>query len=209
MFLIVEDPLEPAAAIVVLRGQVPFREMEAAALYHAAWAPKLVLVKNAEWEAGQALRALGVPFPAEWELGRAALLRLGVPPSAIVVLESEAPGTLEELQIVAQALASEAEHRPLILVTSKFHGRRVRRMWHHVAGPRDRGIVRVARDDPFDPTAWWRERRWILAVLREYLGLLHERLGSPVPAHAKPSSSHAGRERMGCRVAGALRASRC
>ena len=32
-FLIVEDSLEPAAAIVPLGGQTPFREMEATKLY--------------------------------------------------------------------------------------------------------------------------------------------------------------------------------
>jgi hypothetical protein len=32
-FLIVEDALQPAAAIVALAGQTPFREMEAAKLY--------------------------------------------------------------------------------------------------------------------------------------------------------------------------------
>ena len=41
-FLIVEDPLEHAAAIVPLGGQTPFREMEAAKLYGAGLAPQVV-----------------------------------------------------------------------------------------------------------------------------------------------------------------------
>ena len=48
--LVTEDRLEPAAAIVVLAGHVPLREMEAARLYHGGWAPRLVLVKVAEGE---------------------------------------------------------------------------------------------------------------------------------------------------------------
>ena len=37
-FLITEDSLQPAAAIVALGGDPPFREMEAAKLYRAGWA---------------------------------------------------------------------------------------------------------------------------------------------------------------------------
>ena len=35
-WLVVEDPLQPARAIVVLGGKVPFRAMEAAKLYKQA-----------------------------------------------------------------------------------------------------------------------------------------------------------------------------
>src|SRR5713226_9786570 len=43
-FLVVEGELEPAAAIVVLGGTVPFRALAAADIYRAGWAPTVVLV---------------------------------------------------------------------------------------------------------------------------------------------------------------------
>ena len=122
--LIVEDALEPAAAIVALGGQVPFRPMEAAELYRAGWAPRVVVVRGARLEEHQALRRLGIVLPESWEIEREVLLRRGVPASAILVPEGEAEGTLEELAIVARAI--EPEGKPVILVTSKIHTRRVR-----------------------------------------------------------------------------------
>src|SRR6266545_2100085 len=46
-FLIVEDPLRPAAAIVVLGGQSPFREIEAARLFAERWAPEVIVIPGA------------------------------------------------------------------------------------------------------------------------------------------------------------------
>jgi len=181
--LVVEDPLEPAAAIVVLGGQVPFRALEAAALYRAGWAPRLVLVRGARREEQQALQALGVVVPEEWELSREVLRRAGVPSSAILLGEGEAADTLEELQIAAEALRPGGA--PVILVTSKVHARRVRLTWRRVAGSQSRGIVRTARQDPFDPDRWWKEKRFALAVVREYLGLLNYWAGFPVPARSE------------------------
>ena len=59
-FLIVEDSLERAAAIVALAGQTPFREMEAAKLYRAGLAPQVVIVGEAPSAESEALRELGI-----------------------------------------------------------------------------------------------------------------------------------------------------
>ena len=180
-FLVVEDSLEPASVIVVLGGQVPFREMEAARLYRAGWAPRVVMVRPSRREQQQALQKLGVAVQEGWELSHEVLIRLGVPPSAILVSKEEADGTLEELQIVAQTLKPNGT--PVILVTSKYHGRRVRLTWHYVTRGESRGIVRLASQDPFEPDRWWWERYSSLSVVREYLGLLNYYSGFPIPGH--------------------------
>lgn len=188
-FLVIEDPLEPATAIIVLGGGVPFREMEAAELYHAGWAPRLMLVRAKQPEEQQVLQVLGIAVSQGRELSRQVLLRLGVPSSAILIPEDEANGgTLEELRIVAQALRPDGS--PVILVTSKAHGRRARLTWHYVTSGRSKAIVRLARRDHFDPSRWWKERRFVLALVREYLGLLNYWLGFPVAAE----SGQGGRE---------------
>ena len=43
--LFVEDPLEPASAIIVLSGDIPYRPLGAAQLYKAGWAPRVVLTR--------------------------------------------------------------------------------------------------------------------------------------------------------------------
>ena len=91
-FLIVEDSLDHAAAIVPLAGQTPFREMEAAKLYRAGLAPQVVIVGGAPSAETEALRELGFKQPQPWELSREVLIRQGVPASAIVVLTIKAGG---------------------------------------------------------------------------------------------------------------------
>ncbi len=179
-FLIIEDSLEPAAAIVALGGEPPFREMEAARLYRAGWAPRVVIVRGARREESKALQDLGIAVGERWELSREVLIRQGVPPSAIIVPNEEAEGTLEELQTVVRVLRP--QDAPVILVTSKYHTRRTRLTWHHVTEGRLQAIVRSASRDPFDPGRWWRERRFIFSVVREYLGLINYYAGFPVGA---------------------------
>lgn len=177
-FLITEDSLEPAAAIVILGGHLPFREMEAARLYRAGWAPSVVIVRGARREEWKALQDLQIELKEGWELSREVLIRQGVPPSAILVPEKEAEGTLEESQVAVRAL--KPENLSVILVTSKFHTRRTRLTWNYVTEGRSKAIVRAAGQDPFDPARWWRERRFVLAVVREYLGLVNYYAGFPV-----------------------------
>ncbi len=180
-FLIIEDSLAPAAAIVALGGDPPFREMEAAKLYRAGWAPRVVIVRGARREESNAFEQLGIAVQERWELSREVLLQQGVPASVILVPKEEAEGTLEELQAVYQVLSS--KETPVILVTSKYHTRRTRLTWHHVTEGRSRGIVRASSQDPFDPSRWWRERRFVLSVVREYLGLINYYAGFPVGAN--------------------------
>jgi uncharacterized SAM-binding protein YcdF (DUF218 family) len=106
-FLIVDDSLQAAAAIVALGGQTPFREIEAAKLYRAGLAPRVVIVREAPTAESQALQQLGIKKRQTWELSRAVLIQQGVPDSAIVIPEGEGLGTLEELQAVYKALASQ------------------------------------------------------------------------------------------------------
>ena len=177
--LVTEDRLEPAAAIVVLAGHTPFREIEAARLYQAGWAPRLVLVKVAEGEEQRMIRSLGISLTDGSEVSREVLLKLGVPSSAILIPgERVKGGTLEELNVVARALKS--GRAPVILVTSKLHTRRARLTWHYVMGGQSVGIVRAAPLDPFDPNHWWQQRGFALSVVREYLGLLNYWMGFPV-----------------------------
>lgn len=179
--LLVADPLQRAAAIIVLSGEMPFRAAEAAELYRAGWAPKVVLTWGKQrWESQEMLENLGINIPWHWEVNRAVLVRNGVPPEAIVIATVQTGGTLEELRSVMRLL--KPEDGPVILVTSKAHTRRVSLTWRYVAGSRWRAVVRPARKDPFDPTRWWQQRRFALELVREYLGLFNYWAGFPVPA---------------------------
>ena len=82
-WLVVEDPLSRAAAIVVMGGHVPFRAMEAAALYEAKWAPEVWLTRAASGPEEAALARLGLNTEiGDTPVNRVVLKRLGVPPDA-------------------------------------------------------------------------------------------------------------------------------
>jgi uncharacterized SAM-binding protein YcdF (DUF218 family) len=180
-FLIVEDSLAPAAAIISLggEGKPPFREIEAARLYRAGWAPLVVIVRGARHQDVQRFQDLGNDARQSWELSREALMREGVPPYAILLLKDNPQNTLEELQIAFRAFSSKDE--PVILVTSTFHTRRARLTWEYVTKGRSRAIVRAVVRDSFDPTRWWQQRGFAWSVAHEYLGLINYYAGFPIP----------------------------
>jgi hypothetical protein len=178
-YLVVEDPLAPAGAIVVTGGHTPFRAMEAAALYRQGWAPQVVLMKQPLWPEDRALQALGVERVPEWEIDLQVLRRLGVPETALRVLDERPRNSDEEVQVLVRTFRHHP--LPLIVVTSKSHTRRFRWLWRKLAAPgAPRLIVRYARQDPFQPSQWWKDRRWALSVAREYLGLFHLWVGRPI-----------------------------
>lgn len=178
-WLVVEDRLERAEAIVVLGGGFPFRAVEGASLYAAGWAPEVWLLRSAAPAREAALARLGLAAISEDVGSRSILERLGVPASAIRVLDGRARNTVEEMRVVAARLGERVD-RPVILITSKPHTRRVRIAWGQVTGSRVRILVRAARDEPFDADHWWRTSGDALAVSREALGLLNAWAGFPV-----------------------------
>ena len=85
-WLVVEDPLERAAAIVILGGQPPYRAMEGASLYKTGWASEIWLLSPIIPEEEKVLGEMGIPRVEEVRINQMVLERLGVPSSAIRVL---------------------------------------------------------------------------------------------------------------------------
>jgi uncharacterized SAM-binding protein YcdF (DUF218 family) len=178
-WLIVEDALSPARAVVALGGQVPFRPMEAAAIYRQGWAPEVWITRGIQEAEQAALRELKVEVPTEDVHSRAVLERLGVPPTAIRVLSEPVESTAEEVRVIARELQRVGGGQ-VILVTSKPHSRRVRATWRALIGDSPHAIVRYATADPYEARRWWRQTGDALAVSREVFGLLNVWAGFPV-----------------------------
>jgi uncharacterized SAM-binding protein YcdF (DUF218 family) len=177
-FLIVEDALIPAAAILALGGGTPFREIEAANLYKAGWAPRVVIGRDSGSVETRALEKLGIKLQEGWEVSRDVLMRLGVPDEAIRIWHFQTGGTLEELKWLSEGIGD--KNAPVILVTSKVHTRRTRLTWQYITEGRSPAVVRAASGDPFEPNRWWKKRRFAESVLHEYLGLINHYAGFPV-----------------------------
>jgi uncharacterized SAM-binding protein YcdF (DUF218 family) len=184
-WLVVEDPLSSARAVVALGGEVPFRAMEAAAIYRQGWTSEVWLTRSPQDAGEAALRQLGIQVPSEDVYNRAVLERLGVPGTAIRVLSQRAQNTVQEVQVIAQELQRTGGGQ-VILVTSKPHSRRVRATWRALIGETPQVIVRYATSDAYDADRWWRHTGDALAVSREIFGLLNVWAGFPVrPARAR------------------------
>jgi uncharacterized SAM-binding protein YcdF (DUF218 family) len=175
----VEDPLEPATAVVVLSGRTPFRAMEAASIYRQGLAPEVWLTKEVVRPEEQALGRLGVAVVREEAYNREALERLGVKPEAIRVLAAGVWNTVDEVRLIAGELGRAAGDR-VIIVTSKAHSRRVRATWSAIVGTSPRAIIRYAGEEPYDARVWWRNTRDALDVSREVFGLVNVWAGFPV-----------------------------
>ncbi len=178
-YLVVENPLEPASAIIVMGGELPFRAMEAAELYKSKWAPKIILARGKRGGEYYALRSLGIDIREGRDYNREILLRLGVPNNAIILIDDEVENTVQEIASILSLLRARG-YSTVILVTSKAHSRRTAAIWHYISRGQPKAIVRGANRDPFVVDDWWKIRGDAFGVLREYLGLLNLWLGLPM-----------------------------
>jgi uncharacterized SAM-binding protein YcdF (DUF218 family) len=176
-WLVVEDPLVKARAIVVLSGAMPLRAIEAAKLYRQGYAPEIWLTHSSE--PGETLEEMGIPFAGEDHYDTLVLMHEGVPEEAIHVLAPPIVNTADEIKVVASSLVRE-KGEAVIIVTTKPHTRRVRLLWRRLARSQGRAIVRAASRDPFDPRHWWRTTSDALDVVREVLGLMNAWAGLPL-----------------------------
>ena len=174
-WLVREDPLEHAQAIVVLSGGLPVRAVGAAELYRAGWASQVWLTRSTV--TADALAPLGVSYTGEDVYDTQVLEHEGVPAQAIRVLPDPIINTADELAEIAANLPAD-KSGVVIIVTTKAHTRRVRALWRRLG--RGRAIVRAAPGDRFEPAHWWKNSGDALDVVREVLGLLNAWAGLPL-----------------------------
>jgi uncharacterized SAM-binding protein YcdF (DUF218 family) len=179
-WLIVQDPLQQAHAIVVLSGRMPARALEAARVYKQNVAIQVWVSKPVSPAA--TLERMNIAFVGEEFYNQKALIVQGVPADSIRVFEQAAANTEEEVDEIARELRRDDAHS-VIIVTSKPHTRRVRLIWKRRVGSDPKAIIRYVSDDSFDASHWWRHTSDALDVVREWLGIANAEMGFPsIPA---------------------------
>jgi uncharacterized SAM-binding protein YcdF (DUF218 family) len=176
-WLVVEDPLGQAYAIVVLSGNLPDRAVEAARIYQGNYAAH-VWISQPVSPAPQ-LETMHIVFIGEDFYNQKVLMARGVPADAIRILMDPSANTEQEVDEIARDCRRDGAHA-VIIVTSKPHTRRVRMIWNRRVGDDPRAIVRYASDDSFDPAHWWRNTGDALDVVREMLGIANALAGFPL-----------------------------
>jgi uncharacterized SAM-binding protein YcdF (DUF218 family) len=159
---IVEDPIDRADALLVL-GDDNFyadRATRAAELFREGKAPMVVA-------SGRRLR----PNAGIAELMEHDLIERGVPKDKIVRLTHDAGNTEEEAEALRK-LVKERKWKSVIVVTSNYHTRRARYIFHKVFPQGVESRVASARDGDFDPQHWWEKRKSIKELTHEFAGML-------------------------------------
>lgn len=151
--LIVDEPVEPADAIVVPTWASDAGAIEAADLVHNRISSLVAVLGPPSTAAQEELRRRRVRHPDETADLIELLRSLGV--VRIDVIPSAAGGTEDE----GVALASwcrEHHLRSVVVVSAPDHSRRVRRVLRRaMSGAPSRLAIRSARYATFDPERWW------------------------------------------------------
>jgi uncharacterized SAM-binding protein YcdF (DUF218 family) len=167
---IASDPLTRADAIVVLGGNYHKRPVEAADLYRKGLANKVLVSRTG---------SLGPPAtgiaPSEYERNHAALLRLGVPASAIEMFGKANANTREE----AVALREWTERNAasvFIIPAEIFTARRVQWIFRREFSGRS-VTIKVALVEPWQYTReeWWKSEVGLTAFQDEILKYIYYR----------------------------------
>lgn len=146
VFLVQEHDLRTADAIVILMGSTPERELEAADLYHAGLADKLLMVE----------------FPSHRNL-------------LLDSFNIDMPRGLENTVNVLNQLNVPSEHIHIILVSSPHHLRRANKIFrweYRKAGHNTEIIARPSNYSDFQAKGWYHHRDSAKAVALEYLKLI-------------------------------------
>ena len=170
-WLVAEDEIAKSDIIVVLMGSIPDRVLEAADIYSEGYSDELVMV-NSHMVGYDDLLERGVEIPGHAQVTHMAADSLGVNTEDVTILPGEAKSTQDEAVIIREYLREHEEINSMILVTSKYHSSRSKKILTKALDDLDREINVISRPskyDNFDSDNWWKEREDIARVVTEYL----------------------------------------
>ena len=168
--LIQEDSPAEVDAIFVLSGAPEERAKAAAALYRQDYSKNIIATGSL---IPPILDVLDTTL-TEAELTRAALLKEGVDTLAIEVM-NQGTSTFEESDIIL-GYAQSRNYRRIIIVSSKFHTRRIQRVFRNKFDQAGLTIFVVGADpDPerYKIGNWWNSEEGLIFVNNEYMKHLY------------------------------------
>ena len=176
-FLAAEDPLQKADVRFVLAGSRMNRPLEAADLYKAGYAPRIVMTYERPEDSFAALRERGITIPPNADASRDVLIQLGVPAHAILIPPVIHDNTAQEAQTLRR-IAMRNGWKRVVVVSSKYHLRRAGfAMRRELRGTGIEVVMRGARYGQEDPDHWWARRGDVRFILDEIPKLVAYELG--------------------------------
>jgi uncharacterized SAM-binding protein YcdF (DUF218 family) len=174
-YLVAEDEPQQSDIIVLLMGSGPDRMLGAVDLYHAEYADEILMVRNMV-RGYDLVVSQGVKIPHDTDIAKEVAVQLGVPEEKITVLPGDALSTQNEAIQVREYLKSEPDIDSLIIVTSKSHSGRAKKIFIKAMESIDREIKVLScptEYDDFNADRWWKDREDLKRAALEYLKLFH------------------------------------
>jgi uncharacterized SAM-binding protein YcdF (DUF218 family) len=174
-YLVAEDEPQQSDIIVLLMGSGPDRMLGAVDLYHAGHADEILMVRNMV-RGYDLVVSQGVKIPHDTDIAREVAVQLGVPVEKITVLPGDALSTQDEVIQLREYLKSEPDIDSLIIVTSKSHSGRAKKIFVKAMSSIDREIKVLScptEYDDFNVDRWWKDREDLKRGALEYLKLIH------------------------------------
>jgi uncharacterized SAM-binding protein YcdF (DUF218 family) len=170
----VEHPPEKSSDLIVcLAGRNIERGLAAADAYKDGLAPQIFFAREEPWDGYDLLEEKGFKYPENIDLMIMLLKELGVPGSSILTSESVVDNTMEEA-LAVKAEVEKRGFRSLLIITSPTHTRRAWLTYRNVFDESDVRIhVLSSKYSRFRPEDWWKNRRYIRAVIIEYEKLIY------------------------------------
>jgi uncharacterized SAM-binding protein YcdF (DUF218 family) len=174
-FLVAEDEPQPSDIIVLLMGSGPDRMLGAVEFYQSGYADEILMVRNMvrgyDLVVGQ-----GVKIPHDTDIARDVAVQLGVPVENITELPGDALSTQDEAVQVREYLKNEPDIDSLIIVTSKSHSGRAKKIFVKAMNSLDREIKVLScptKYDDFNTERWCQNREDLKRGALEYLKLFN------------------------------------
>lgn len=168
---VVNEPPGRADAIVVLGGGLENRPFAAARLFHAGWAPRILLMKVKPGPTTE----LGLT-PAEQSLTRQVLLAEGVDATNLVEIGDNVASSYDESLAVREWMRQTGARR-IIIPTDPFHTRRVNWLYaRELAGMHATVIVMAAPRREYTVADWWTHEQGLIDFQNEVVKYLYYRL---------------------------------
>ncbi|MBA7519968.1 hypothetical protein ES705_12056 [subsurface metagenome] len=172
-WLVVMDELQESDMIVVLMGNVYDRILEATDLYDEGYSDRIVLI-NSYITAKEIIINRGIKVYENTLLSKMAAIDLGIPEEDVLILEGNSRSTQDEAMIIREYVKNNKEIKSIILVTSKFHSGRAKKIFKKALSVLDREVDIYSNPSKYDPSninQWWRNREDFQWVVFEYLKL--------------------------------------
>ena len=162
---VVNDPVTNADAIVVLGGKPELRPYEAARLYQAGIAPRILYMNvklNPAMEQGL--------MPSEKEITRRVLVSNHVPEAAMTAVGDAVATTYDESRAVRAWLSTNNSVKSILITTDLSHTRRARWIFRkELQGTAVQVHVHAITPTEYNLSNWWKHEEGVIAFQNEIL----------------------------------------